>query len=111
MARQSYRLLAGSLAILALFAGVGIMACDDKGRNEEDRRRAEAQANTTARPAEGPAVSKPYVSVPVEPKKQTKQDTEAAPPSWKPGDPVKVRPDLRRSEEAAPSPPNTDEKK
>ena len=107
MARRFDGLLAGVL----LSTGIVIMGCDDRPRSEAERPRIEAQANTKVKPTEGPVVSKPNVSEPVEPKSQTKPDTEATSPSWKPGDRVRVRPDLRRSDETDAPQPKPEEKK
>ncbi len=107
MATGFERLFAG----LLVATGVVIMGCDDKPRHQAEGPRVEAQANLKVQPAGGSSVSKPNVSEPVEPKSQTTPGTDATPRRWKPGDPVKVRPDLRRSDQTGPTEPKTEERK
>jgi hypothetical protein len=44
-----------------------------------------------------PSISPPSVTEPVAPKAAASPDTKSPPPEWKPGQPVKVMPDLKKS--------------
>lgn len=105
MARWLPPTLANVFAISAICGVIGYMGTDAKSPRVASRAQVEAQAGPTAGPQESPLVSKPKVSGPVAPMKQPPEAKKGSDPAWSPGDPVRVRPDLRRSgTEAPPSP-------